>query len=82
MLTLYAFVSLLHRDRLSANSLAFACIVMLIANPSTLWDVSFQLSFLAVLSIIIFYPHCFRFTKALRVGHVYFALYGELSAFP
>ena len=59
MLTLYAFVSLLHRDRLSANSLAFACIVMLIANPSTLWDVSFQLSFLAVLSIIIFYPPLF-----------------------
>jgi len=59
MLTLYAFVSLLHRDRLSANSLAFACIVMLIANPSTLWDVSFQLSFLAVLAIIVFYPPLF-----------------------
>lgn len=56
MLTLYAFVSLLHRDRLSANTLAFACIVMLIVNPSSLWDVSFQLSFLAVLSIIVLYP--------------------------
>ena len=56
MLTLYAFVTLLHRNRLSANTLAFACIVMLIANPSALWDVSFQLSFLAVLSIIVLYP--------------------------
>ena len=59
MLTLYAFVSLLHRDRFSANSLAFACIVMLIPNPSTLWDVSFQLSFIAVLSIIVLYPPLF-----------------------
>lgn len=55
MLTLYSFCGLLHRDRLSFNTLAFAALAMLIAGPLSLYDISFQLSFMAMLSIGLFF---------------------------
>lgn len=55
MLTVYSFVLLLGRDNMSLNTLSFAALVMLIINPLTLFDVGFQLSFVAVLSILLFY---------------------------
>ena len=59
---------------LSAAQLALACSVpgngynvvlgaatlMLAANPFYLYDLSFQLSFMAVLSILFFYPRLYR----------------------
>jgi competence protein ComEC len=36
------------------NSLAASCFTLLVYNPYYLWDVGFQLSYLAVLSIVIF----------------------------
>jgi competence protein ComEC len=56
MLTVYALLSLGHRDKMSVNTLAFAAIVMLLINPRSLFDIGFQLSFVAVLSILLFYP--------------------------
>lgn len=56
MLSVYALLSLGHRDRMSVNTLAFTAIVMLMVNPMSLYDVGFQLSFLAVLSILVWYP--------------------------
>lgn len=56
MLSVYSVVSLLSRDKMSVNTLAFTGIIMLLSNPLLVWDVSFQLSFAAVLSIFIFYP--------------------------
>ena len=56
MITVYALLSLGHRDKTSVNTLAFAAIVMLLFNPLSLFDVGFQLSFLAVLAILLFYP--------------------------
>jgi competence protein ComEC len=56
MLTVYALLSLGNRNRMSVNTLAFTAIVMLIAHPLSLFDIGFQLSFLAVLSILIWYP--------------------------
>ena len=56
MLTVYALLSLGHRDKMSVNTLAFAAIVMLLFNPSSLFDIGFQLSFMAVLAILLFYP--------------------------
>lgn len=41
---------------LSMNTLAIAALFMLLYNPSYLFDVSFQLSFLAVLFILLLYP--------------------------
>jgi len=56
MISLYALFSLGGRQRSSLNLLCFTAIVMLIANPSTLFDIGFQLSFLSVLAILLFMP--------------------------
>lgn len=56
MVSIYALLSLGHRDKLSVNTLAFAAIVMLLFNPMALFDVGFQLSFMAVLTILLFSP--------------------------
>lgn len=45
---------------LSLNSLAIAAFFMLLYNPFYLFDVGFQLSFLAVFSILIIYPVLFQ----------------------
>ena len=55
MITIYALVSILRRDRMSLNALAFTAIVMLVANPLNLYDVGFQMSFMAVLAILVLY---------------------------
>jgi competence protein ComEC len=39
------------------NTLALSAFVILLINPYSLWDVGFQLSYSAVLSIILFYKH-------------------------
>lgn len=51
MLTIFTFCDLLNRGKISLNALALAAIAMLIVNPLSLYDVSFQLSFMAMLSI-------------------------------
>lgn len=55
MLTIYSFVTLLNRARLSVNTLALTAIILLIINPYSLFDISFQLSFISVWSILLFY---------------------------
>lgn len=55
MITVYSFVSLLNRNKMSLNTLAVAAVVILIVNPLYLYDVGFQMSFAAVLFIILFY---------------------------
>ena len=56
MLTIYALFSLGHRDKMTVNTLAFTAIVMLIANPLSLYDVGFQMSFMAVFAILVLMP--------------------------
>lgn len=56
MLSIYALMSLGHRDKMSVNTLAFAAIVLLIINPLSLFDVGFQLSFMAVFAILVLHP--------------------------
>ena len=56
MLTVYALMSLGHRDKMSVNTLAFTAIVMLLFSPQSLFDVGFQLSFMAVLAILLLVP--------------------------
>lgn len=56
MLTVYALLALGYRNKMSVNTLAFTAIVMLLFQPSALFTVSFQLSFMAVLSILLFVP--------------------------
>jgi len=56
MISVYALLSLGYRERMSVNTLAFTAIIMLIINPFSLYDVGFQLSFMAVLAIILLNP--------------------------
>ena len=60
MLTVYALLALGHRQKMSVNTLAFTAIVMLLVTPKTLFDVGFQMSFMAVFSILLFVPLFYR----------------------
>lgn len=55
MFTVLAGSSLLDRDYNSFNSLAFSGVLLLIWNPLYLFDIGFQLSYLAMLGIFTFY---------------------------
>lgn len=57
MITIYGLVTLLNRQRMSLNALATAAIAMLVINPYNFWDVGSQMSFMAVLGILLIYPH-------------------------
>ncbi len=56
MLTIYSLVAVSGRDSMSVNALFVTFAAMLACNPMMIWDVGFQLSFLAVMSIFIFFP--------------------------
>lgn len=56
MFTLLAFGIRLNRETNSVNILMATAFILLCFNPFWLYDPGFQLSFLAVLSILIFYP--------------------------
>lgn len=56
MLTIYSFVTLLNRERLSVNTLALTAIIMLVSNSYNLFDIGCQLSFISVWAILLFYP--------------------------
>lgn len=56
MLSVYGLLSIGHRNRMSVNALAFTAIILLMWNPAWLFDVSFQLSFMAVWTILMFVP--------------------------
>ncbi|MBP5714846.1 MAG: ComEC/Rec2 family competence protein [Prevotella sp.] len=56
MLSVYALLSLGHRDKMSVNTLAFTALVLLMLHPLSLFDVGFQMSFMAVFSILVWVP--------------------------
>ncbi len=57
MFSLYVTASLISKDRFSGiYSVTLTAFMMLIYNPFFLFDISFQLSFVAVYSILLFYP--------------------------
>lgn len=56
LISIYGFAVLARRQSMSLGTLALAYIIMLLFNPSNLYDISFQMSFLAVLSILLFHP--------------------------
>jgi len=60
MLTVYGLMAVGYRQGASVNVLAFTAIVMLVVSPLAVYDVSFQLSFLAVLAILLFHPLFFQ----------------------
>lgn len=59
MISIYSFCCVLGRNGISLNSLAVAAFFMLLVRPAYLWDVSFQMSFMAVAGImLLFHPLC------------------------
>lgn len=69
MLSIFSLCQVLHRDGASVNTLSFAAICLLVASPMSLWDISFQLSFLAVLAIAVYYRPMYRLLRLkTRVG--------------
>lgn len=56
MFSILAFAKILNRQSNVYNSLALSAMLLLLYNPNYLFDVGFQLSFAAVLSIVIFQP--------------------------
>ena len=55
MFTCLAFSTVIDRKGSMYNTLALSAFVLLCINPYWLWDVGFQLSYLAVLSILLFF---------------------------
>ncbi len=56
MSVLVLFSMIMERQNYILNSIAFACLLILMINPLDLFNPGFQLSFSAVLSIAIIYP--------------------------
>ena len=71
LFTLISFGRLLDQELSPVNSLSFAAIVMLLFSPHLLFDVSFQLSFAAVMSILMLAPHLQQFLGVYKHGVLY-----------
>lgn len=55
--SLFLLAESLGRQRSAITALAFAAAVMVGIEPQILWEVSFQLSFLAMAGLVFLYPH-------------------------
>lgn len=55
MLTIYTVVTLDGRNKMSINALFVTFTVMVVCNPMIIWDAGFQLSFLSMLSIFLYF---------------------------
>jgi competence protein ComEC len=66
MIIIYLISILLDRQRNLYNTLAVAALVILLVSPPSLFDVSFQLSFAAVLAILYLVP---RFSEIIPKPH-------------
>jgi competence protein ComEC len=68
MVTVFFLSILFNRERNLLHTLAVAAFLILIASPPSLFDVSFQLSFLAVLSILYLVPRLLAREKREEPG--------------
>ena len=88
MLSLVSVASILNREGFTYNTLAVAAYFILIINPFYLFDVGFQLSFAAVLSILFFQPKLSKLfipkTKVVDYAWSLFtvSLAAQLGVFP
>ena len=56
MILVFLIAVLIRRERELSNTLALAALIILLINPASLFDISFQLSFMAVASLIFAVP--------------------------
>ena len=71
LFTLLSVARCARRDSFSVNALSLAAIAMLLFSPRSLFDVSFQLSFSAVLSILLLFPMVRKLLDADSHGRIY-----------
>ncbi|MEI6827462.1 MAG: DNA internalization-related competence protein ComEC/Rec2 [Desulfuromonadales bacterium] len=62
MLSVFALALFVERERDSVNTLLFAAFVLVAINPPTLFDISFQLSFISLWGILVAVPLIMRCT--------------------
>lgn len=74
LFTLVGVGRCLRRDGAALNSLAFAAVVMLLAEPRLLFDVGFQLSFASVAAILVFVPWLRELLRCEARGRFYDAV--------
>ena len=80
MISIYCMASVANRSQRSLGALSFAAVVMLIANPLLLYDLGFQMSFLSVLSILIFMKPIYKIMpERLRNFKIVRFLWGMVS---
>jgi competence protein ComEC len=60
MLTVYILAKAFNKNSNSYNILAFTAFCLLVYNPLLIWDVGFQLSFLAVFGLIYLQPKIYK----------------------
>lgn len=60
MLSIYTFANIVYHDKNPLNTLALSALIILLIAPFSLWDIGFQLSFMGVFSILLFYKQCYR----------------------
>jgi len=69
MLTVFSFAAMLGRNNFSVNSLSVSALVMLGINPNNLFDVGFQMSFMAVMSILVLYKDIYGWLPERWLSH-------------
>lgn len=60
MLTIYIFAKTFNKSSNNFNILAFTAFCLLVYDPFLIWDVGFQLSFLAVIGLIYLQPKIYK----------------------
>ncbi len=70
MVSLFLLAAFLGRQRSGITALAFAAAIMVAINPQILWQVSFQLSFLSVLGLILLAPTFQRWGQKTKAPNV------------
>ena len=70
MCNLSIIAKLLHRKSNTLNNIALSALIILLINPYSIINLSFQLSFLGTLGIVLFYPKLAIFAKKYNKGNI------------
>ena len=69
MVSIFEIGRMLYRQAISLNTIAAAAVLILLIRPTDLWSVSFQLSFAATFSIVLFAQNMERFIHSQEWNH-------------
>ncbi|OYT15350.1 MAG: hypothetical protein B7C24_13505 [Bacteroidetes bacterium 4572_77] len=68
MIELYLFAKLISRKTIALNIVSTVLLVYIIANPKIIYNISYQMSALSVLGIIILYPYIVKLWANLKIA--------------